>query len=801
MEKIYLKWLCITIFFACQLNVLRSQTCTTPTAPAVSGTTIAPCVSSSSFTLTATGTNTNPINWYSYSYGGNAVNTGSVFTTPTFTSGSSATYYVGQSVSLITTSIALPTFYTAYSGNTRGMWFTAPMDFIITGLRVPTDVGGTSNSGLAVMKFPSTPPTYASVTNSFTTLYLNQSITGTNVVTVNIPVYTGDIIGILGERGSNTSYASTNPVSTTIGTTAITIQRLGMQYDLTTQTPLDLWTEVSTGNVGRIEVYTTLGCLSTLTPVTVTVTSAPHINISGPTSSICANSSFTLNASGVSTYTWANGPQTSSFVVTPSVNTTYSVSGSISPGCSSVSAITISVDLAAPVVTALSSSSVICSGNTLNLSGVGATTYTWTGGAGSITNNVAFVPNATANYTVRGSNSCGTNSAATSVTVNPTPTLITTASSSVICYGDLTNLSVSGALTYTWSPGAIVNSSIAVSPTTSVLYIVNGLSNFGCPASSSQIVLVNPTPTITAATSKTLVCVNGAATLTTSGATTYSWNTGTQSPVTIVNTSVNTIYSVTGTYTSTGCHTTNTVAVNVFVPVLSISSLTAACQGAVVTLTAYAGSNSNYMWSTGSPFASITVTATVPSSYSVAATTSTTGGLVCPSTGSVQVNVYPNPTVTASSTRTLICKGEKTIINAGGAVTYTWSGSTAGSPTLQVSPTIQTNYVVTGTDANGCVNQATIAVKVNVCTGLNELQNSENIISVYPNPNNGEFVIHAKGAISLKLVNELCQVIRELNLTESNNYTESIGSVASGIYFIIGTADGAQLNQKVIVYK
>src|SRR5687768_8552038 len=204
MKKNYLK-----IFFGVLLlfsseKIMRAQ-CTAPAPPSVSGGTIAGCVSSASFTLTANATGTNLIGWYPNSFGGNALSTNSVFTTPTLTSG--ATYYVGQSTTQgIVEALAMPT----YSNNvgaqeTRGYYFTAPVDFIITGLRVPVAIGGTV-SGIAVVKLPSAPPLYPSVTNTFNTLYLNQNITGTNVTTVHIPVKAGDIIGVLGERDNYSAY-------------------------------------------------------------------------------------------------------------------------------------------------------------------------------------------------------------------------------------------------------------------------------------------------------------------------------------------------------------------------------------------------------------------------------------------------------------------------------------------------------------------------------------------------------------------------------------------------------------------
>jgi hypothetical protein len=145
-----------------------------------------------------------------------------------------------------------------YSGDTRCFWFTAPVSFTILGLRVPVDVG-TAAQNIAVVRFTSgPPPTYANTTNSFTTLGLWQGVAGTNFISTNIRVNAGDYIGILGSRCDpgittcNDSYAASNSYNSTIFGQPITLQRLGMQYPLSTTAPQNLWTEVYT--YSRVEM-------------------------------------------------------------------------------------------------------------------------------------------------------------------------------------------------------------------------------------------------------------------------------------------------------------------------------------------------------------------------------------------------------------------------------------------------------------------------------------------------------------------------------------------------------------------
>ncbi len=68
---------------------------------------------------------------------------------------------------------------------------------------------------------------------------------------------------------------------------------------------------------------------------------------------------------------------------------------------------------------------------------------------------------------------------------------------------------------------------------------------------------------LTATSSNSLLCVGNSASLTVSGANTYSWNTSSTNPIIVVSPTVTTTYTVIGTNTLTGCSNTITVLQNV----------------------------------------------------------------------------------------------------------------------------------------------------------------------------------------------------------------------------------------------
>jgi hypothetical protein len=96
---------------------------------------------------------------------------------------------------------------------------------------------------------------------------------------------------------------------------------------------------------------------------------------------------------------------------------------------------------------------------------------------------------ATTIYTVSGSSTqnCNALPKTLTVTVNQTPTV--TVSNGTICVGAPANLVATGANTYSWSSGA-VTSSIIVTPSTTTIYTVTGLSN-NCSKTQTVSVFVS----------------------------------------------------------------------------------------------------------------------------------------------------------------------------------------------------------------------------------------------------------------------------------------------------------------------
>lgn len=94
-------------------------------------------------------------------------------------------------------------------------------------------------------------------------------------------------------------------------------------------------------------VYSSGSCGTSSAAITVSVSEveAPIVGIQGPIKSICKGQSAVLTATGAATYSWNSGQTTAGISVSPTVTTTYTVSGFNTQGCMNKSVFTVSVNV------------------------------------------------------------------------------------------------------------------------------------------------------------------------------------------------------------------------------------------------------------------------------------------------------------------------------------------------------------------------------------------------------------------------------------------------------------------------
>ncbi len=505
-------------------------------------------------------------------------------------------------------------------------------------------------------------------------------------------------------------------------------------------------------------------------PVTVTINPIPVLTITAnPGTTVCSGSQVTLSGSGAQAYGWSGPTQVydnTPFVIGMGDAGLYTVIGvDTTTGCSSTDTITLAV-LQSPAVTATASDPFICINDTVILTASGGNSYSWSSGGTNATEVV--IPSGTTAYTVTGldsSNGCTTTDTVL-VTVNPNPTVVATATNNIICVGDATTMTATGAVTYTWSSGG-TNATEIVSPVNTTPYIVMGTDSAGCMGSDTLIITVNPLPVVTATAGANNICSGTAVTMTATGANSYTWSSGGTAATETVTPSTTTSYVVTGLDSLTACTNMDTITITVLPsPAVVASGNSPICAGSSATLTA-SGANS-FVWSSGGTNATEIVTPATTTAYTVTGTDSSG----CSGTDTITVVVNPLPVVTLSIPVGLVCVDDGSFALTGGSPSGgTWSGNgvSGGSFSPTTAGVGSQLITYTFTDGNGCMNTATDNIDVSACIGINGPE-AANLFTFYPNP--------ATSFITLKWGTNL--QVKQLEVTDLTGRTVMTEAVSAG---------------------
>ncbi len=221
------------------------------------------------------------------------------------------------------------------------------------------------------------------------------------------------------------------------------------------------------------------------------------------------------------------------------------------------------------------------------------------------------------------------------------------------------------------------------------------------------------------------------------------------------------------------------------------NSALAICPGGTVIL---GGTNgTSYVW-TPTITNNVAFTPTASTSYTYAGTNSVSS---CSVTSVANVTVNPNPTVTAVSSETnVLCSGQTATLTASGANTYVWN-TTATTAIIAISPTTTTSYTVTGTDANGCQNTATVTQNVSSCTGMAANSADAQVISIYPNPSSGAFNVNVTSDVKLAVYDIIGNLIFNKDLT-AGVYKLDLTEYRNGMYVVKCTSNGQLKSYRLI---
>jgi hypothetical protein len=339
----------------------------------------------------------------------------------------------------------------------------------------------------------------------------------------------------------------------------------------------------------------------------------------------------------------------------------------------------------------------LCQSGSSTLTASGASTYTWYP-SNSTSSSIVVSPTTSTCYTLVGKTSIGcSNTAVQCLTVGTSPT-VTVIGGGTVCPGTPVSFTASGASSYIWFVGTqtATGAVLSLTPTATTCFSVKGTSSSGCfTYTGSCITLGNNSLSISSPSS---VCLGNSATLTASGATSYTWLPGNiTSSVIVVTPTANTCFTVL-TNSTFSCGSTIYRCLYVTNPPSISISGGGNCSGSSATLTA--GGASSFTWSPGNfTSTSIVVTPTANTCYTVLGVTS----IGCSNTAVQCLSVGVTPTVTVIGGGT-ICAGTPVSFTASGANTYLWfvGTQTASGAVLTLTPTAATCFSVKGTSSSGC---------------------------------------------------------------------------------------------------
>jgi hypothetical protein len=361
-------------------------------------------------------------------------------------------------------------------------------------------------------------------------------------------------------------------------------------------------------------------------------------------------------------------------------------------------------------------------------------------------------------------------------------------------------------ITYSWSPAVGLSATNIANPVANVsgstTFTIEGV-NGTCMSYDTVRIYIKPTPTPNLGPDS-LYCSLPVILNTNTSANSYLWNNG----------SVGSSLNVTApgkywvrTTNSNGCANSDTLLVTLgTLPIVTLGSDTAFCQGSTINLYAGAANGNSYLWNNGAITPSISVGTT--GTYSVVVTNT----IGCKSSDSIIVSSKPKPTVSLVFTGVKsFCESDNInrLLTEGTPAngTYIGAGVTTNTTGSYFNPTTATQgphiilYNYTG--PNGCSNTAKDTLVVNACVGVEELS-SNFTMNIYPNPTSGNVTIEMDSPEDLSAHVSIMTIDSKLvyeTTIDGNGFiskTIHLNDLADGIYYLKLDTKSASKTYKIL---
>ncbi|MBK8614519.1 MAG: hypothetical protein IPN85_13790 [Flavobacteriales bacterium] len=457
------------------------------------------------------------------------------------------------------------------------------------------------------------------------------------------------------------------------------------------------------------------GCTSQASAVVELDDELPGAQAQGGTLT-CNTTSVLLSGSGNGTFSWTGPNNFTSQDQNPTVNAagTYTLTVTGSNGCTSQANAVVGQDDEAPAAQA-NGGTLTCNTTSVQLSGSGNGTYSWSGPNNFTSQDQNPTVNAAGTYTltVTGSNGC-TSQANAVVGLDDEAPGAQANGGTLTCNTTSVQLSGSGNGSFSWSgPNNFTSQDQNPTVNTAGTYTLTVTGSNGCTSQASAIVDLDDEVPGAQANGGTLTCNTTSVQLTGSGNGTFSWS----GPNNFTSQDQNPTVNTAGTYTltvtgSNGCTSQASAVVgqDEELPGAQANGGTLTCNTTSVQLTG--SGNGTFSWTGPNNFTSQDQNPTVNAAGTY--TLTVTGSNGCTSQASAVVGQDEELPGAQANGGTLTCNTTSVQLTGSGNGTFGWSGpnnftSQDQNPTVNAAGT----YTLTVTGSNGCTSQANAVVELN----------------------------------------------------------------------------------------
>lgn len=305
-------------------------------------------------------------------------------------------------------------------------------------------------------------------------------------------------------------------------------------------------------------------------------------------------------------------------------------------------------------------------------------------------------------------------------------------------------------------------------------------------------------PNLNVTASSVSLCAGQSLSITTTGADTFTWNTGPVGSIITDTPQTSTVYSVTGTNSLTGCSSTASINITVSQTpaIAAFANKQTICKNEATFIQAIGATS--YSWNNGNTGPILSVSPSITTIYTLQGT-SAEG---CTSQTTVEIVVKPLPNLTITASPASICVGETATLICSGALNYSWTanGLYLKNNLITVNPKTNTSYTVYGMDANGCLSDAVSALSVNACVQLNEISLDPRDVEIFPNPASSCVNVNIKNSsgVSILLSDLTGRVLYKTESAADGFNIVNMSELCKGLYLITIKSNSSSVSSKIL---